>query len=180
MSDVECFLKLFLHDLYKRESFNILDSPGATSRLLLCLDDWEHFNTVLHQDGVKLGDVLLPLHRQPSLHLQQSRDVRSGSDNIRDWYCGTDLSDDQTVRANIRDRVNLQNDWKIVLDDHVEGGKAAQVEGSVGHLGHLGHLQHHLPSQGLAGGRDGGLRGVVRAVEDLALRCDLRDREGLQ
>ena len=44
------------------ESFSISDSPGSTPRLLLGLDDGEHFNTVLHQDGVKLGDVLLPLH----------------------------------------------------------------------------------------------------------------------
>ena len=94
-------------------------------------------------------------------------------------YC-SHLSDDETVRANVRDRVDLQDDREIVLHDHVEGGEAAEVEGPVGHLGHLGDLQHHLPSQGLAGGRDGGLGGVVRAVEDLSLWCDLRDREGLQ
>ena len=75
-SDVECFLKMLLHDLYKTESFNVLDSPGSSSRLLLSLDDWEHFNTVLYQDRVKLGDVLLPLHGQAGLHLQQSRDGR--------------------------------------------------------------------------------------------------------
>ena len=74
---------MFLHDLYKRESLNILDSPGASAWLLLSLDDGEHFNTVLHQDGVKLGDVLLPLHRQAGLHLQQSWDV-SEADYYRD------------------------------------------------------------------------------------------------
>ena len=62
---------MLLHDLYKIESFNSLDSPGASAWLLLSLNDWEHFNTVLHQDGVKLGDVLLPLHGQAGLHLQQ-------------------------------------------------------------------------------------------------------------
>ena len=53
---------MLLHDLYKTESFSSLDSPGASSRLFLGLNDWEHFNTVLHQDGVELRDVLLPLH----------------------------------------------------------------------------------------------------------------------